>query len=250
MGYSLISKIVGVPTRIVEGDMAQIFPETVEGVSKDASVEEKFIAHMAYSPKRAKGRTRGHRVSKRLEEGRAIKPCGKECHAWGDMIINSTNHISMINSKELVDDAEYLCHAAKITPNPRECSNFFYGFVNEYLKKNPEFRLNFLKNLFLNIHILTRRDIITFVKEYDFNEEYETLVKDDEFKKEIKKTFANVSSAPDYVIYDGNSWGSTKKKYANYKVASDAKLRLKDLLSSFEELKTYKLSEEGIDVKN
>jgi len=77
MSSNLISQITGVPKRIVEGDMAQIFPEEFEGVCKDASVDDKFIAHMAYSPKRAKGRTRGHRVSKRLEEGRAIKPCGR-----------------------------------------------------------------------------------------------------------------------------------------------------------------------------
>jgi len=248
MSSNLISQITGVPKRIVEGDMAQIFPEEFEGVCKDASVDDKFIAHMAYSPKRAKGRTRGHRVSKRLEDGRAIKPCGKECHAWGDMIINSTNHISMINSKELIDDEEYLLHAARITPNPRECLNFFYEYVNEYLKKSPKFRMNFLKALFLNIHILTRRDILVFVDAYDFNEEYETLTKDDEFKKEIKQAFKDVTSAPDYVIYDGKSWGSTKRKYENYQVASDAKLRLKDLLSSFEEIKKFKISEEGISV--
>ena len=164
------------------------------------------------------------------------------------MIIKSTNHISMINSKELVDDEEFLLHAAKITPNPRECSNFFYEFVNEYLKKSPKFRLNFLKSLFLNIHILTRRDIRVFVDAYDFNEEYETLTKDEEFKKEVKQVFKDVTSAPDYVIYDGKSWCSTKRKYDNYKVASDAKLRLKDLLSCFEEIKKIKISEEGISV--
>ena len=81
----------------------------------------------------------------------------------------------MINSKELIDDEEYLLHAARITPNPRECLNFFYEYVNEYLKKSPKFRMNFLKALFLNIHILTRRDILVFVDAYDFNEEYETL---------------------------------------------------------------------------
>lgn len=248
MSSNLISQLTGVSKRIVEGDLAQIFPEEFAGVSKDASVDDRFIAHMAYSPKRAKGRTRGHRVSKRLEEGRAIKPCGKECHAWGDMIIKSTNHISMINSEYLVDDEEYLLHAAKITPNPRECSNFFYEYVNEYLKKSSKFRLNFLKSLFLNIHILTRRDIRVFVDAYDFNEEYETLTKDDEFKKEIKQAFKDVTSAPDYVIYDGKSWGSTKRKYEDYKVASDAKLRLKDLLSCFEEIKKIKISEEGIIV--
>lgn len=246
MGYSLISKIVGVPTRIVEGDMAEIFPEEFEGVSKDASMNERFIAHMAYSPKRAKGRTRGYRVSKRLEEGRAIKPCGKECHAWGDMVINSTNHISMINSKELVNDAEYLYHAAKITPNPRECSNFFYEYVNEYLKKNQKFRLNFLKSLFLNIHILTKRDILTFVKAYGYEEEYITLTHDEEFKLELKQTFADTTCVPDYIIYNGKSWNSTKQKYPNYQMARDARLRLKDLLSSFEENRVYKICDDRI----
>ena len=246
MSSNLISQLTGVPKRIVEGDIAQIYPEEFEGASKNDSVDERFIAHMAYSPKRAKGRTRGNRVIKRLEEGRAIKPCGKECHSWGDMIINSTNHISMKNSKELIDDEEFLLHAARITPNPRECSNFFYEYVNEYLKKNVQFRMNFLKALFLNIHILTRRDILVFVEAYDYQEEYNILTKNKEFKEEVKQTLNNTASAPDYVIYDGKSWSSTKQKYTNYKMASDANLRLNDLLSSFEERLKLSLSDEEI----
>ena len=248
MSSNLISQLTGVPKRIVEGDIAQIYPEEFEGVSKDAPMDERFIAHMAYKPKKAKGRTRGSRVQKRLAEGRAIKPCGKECHTWGDMIIKSTNHISMINSKELIDDEEFLLHAARITPNPRECLNFFYEFVNEYLKKNPKFRLNFLKSLFLNVHILTRRDILVFVRAYNFQEEYEILTKDKEFKKEVKNALKNTASVPEYIVYDGNSWNTTKKKYINYKLATDANLRLKDLLSSFEERLQIKASDDDINV--
>ena len=44
--------------------------------------------------------------------------------------------------------------------------------------------------------------------------------------------------------YDGKSWSSTKKKYSNYKLATDANLRLKDLLSSFEERLVIKASED------
>ena len=245
MSSNLISQLTGVPKRIVEGDIAQIYPEVFEGVSKDAPMDERFIAHMAYKPKKAKGRTRGYRVSRRLLEGRAIKPCGKECHAWGDMIIKSTNHISMINSKELVDDEEFLLHAAKITPNPRECSNFFYEYVNQYLKKSSKFRLNFLKSLFLNVHILTRRDILVFVRAYNFQEEYEILIKDKEFKKEVKNALKNTASAPEYIVYDGNSWDTTKKKYINYKLATDANLRLNDLLSSFEVRLQIKASDDN-----
>ena len=141
-----------------------------------------------------------------------------------------------------------ILHIATITPNPRECYDFFYNYVNEYLKKSPSFRLKFLKALFLNIHILTRRDIITFVEYYGFDEEYQILTRDEEFKNELKKAFADVSSTPDYVRYDGISWGSTRRKYSDYKIASDAKLRLKDLLSSFEEVKRIKISEEEIKI--
>ena len=245
MSSNLISQLTGVPKRIVEGDIAQIYPEVFEGVSKDAPMDERFIAHMAYKPKKAKGRTRGYRVSRRLLEGRAIKPCGKECHAWGDMIIKSTNHISMINSKELVDDEEFLLHAAKITPNPKECSNFFYEYINQYLKKSSKFRLNFLKSLFLNVHILTRRDILVFVRAYNFQEEYEILIKDKEFKKEVKNALKNTASAPEYIVYDGKSWDTTKKKYLNYRIASDANLRLNDLLSSFEVRLQIKASDDN-----
>lgn len=243
MSSNLIRQVTDILKSNSEGDDKKNYPEEFEYVKKEMLLDERFIAHMAYSPKRAKGRSRGRRLSKRLEEGRAIKPCGKECHAWGDLIISSTNHISMINSKDLVDDEEFLIHAARITPNPRECSNFFYDYINEYLKKNPKFRFNFLKSLFLNVHILTRMDILTFVRAYDFHKEYEMIIKDQEFKNEIKQAFRDTASTPDYIVYDGRSWKTTKSKYINYKLACDPNLRLIDLLSSFEERSKIRMSE-------
>ena len=250
MSSSLISKIIGVPAEIIESDMSQLFTKEVDGISKDATTDEKFVAYMSYTFKRSKGKTRGQRVGKRLEEGRAIKPCGNECYTWGDLIISSANHISMINSKILVNDEEYLYHAAKITPNPKECANFFYEYVNEYLKKNPKFRMNFLKALFLNVHVLTRKDILVFVKEYNYEHEYETLIRNEQFRNELLEAFEDVSNAPDYIVYNGKSWETTKGKYSNYELACDAKLRRADLLSSFDENKRYKLSESGLNVED
>ncbi len=249
MSRSLLSQLTGMPERRVKNDLAQICPEEVPGVGKDASVDEKYRVYMSRKSK-GRGRTNKERQDKRIAKGRSTHPkYGLECHSWGDDVIKSQNHCSMMRSKELVDDEEYLCHAARITPNPRECSNFFYEYINEYLKKSKRFRINFLKGLFLNEHVLTRRDIVVFVNEYDFNEEYETLIKDVNFKEEVKQalqTLIDAEEVMDYRNFNGISWESTQMKYP--KIAKDARLRLKDLLSSFEEVKKIKISEEGIAV--
>jgi len=247
---SLISQLTGMPERRVKSDLAQICPKEVPGVGKDASVDEKYNVYMSREAKG--GRTNKGRQNTRIAKGRATYPkYGLECHSWGNDIIKSQNHCSMMRSKELVDDEEFLCHAARITPNPRECSNFFYEYVNEYLKKNKKFRVNFLKGLFLNEHILTRRDIKVFVDAYEFGDEYETITKDVEFKKEVKQVLQALIDAKEvseYRNYDGISWASSINKYPNPELAKDAKLRLKDLLSSFEEIKKIKISEDEISV--
>ena len=246
MSVSLISKLTGVPERRVKGDFAEIFPEEFEGVSKNATKEEKFEAFINYTPTRAKGRTRGKRITNRILKGCAVKPpADLECHKWGDMVIKTANHISMMYCVELMNDMEYLYHAAEITPNPTECSDFFYQFVNEYLNANKAFRLMFLRKLFLNDLLLTKTDILSFVQTYGFETEYQSLIKDETLKQEIKEKFKDTTSVADYVRFDGISWGTTKRKYPNYKLASDANLRLNNLLSCFEGSKVIKIGEQG-----
>lgn len=140
------------------------------------------------SPK-THGRSRMKRFMRKLVEGRGVKPCGKECYAWGNAIIASGNHKSMFYSKILTNDRYYLVQAARITPSPMECSNFFYYYINEHLKANAQFRLEFLKALFLNDNILTRPEIEWFVNQFGFEAEYELIKLDLDFKAHVQEVF-------------------------------------------------------------
>ena len=82
--------------------------------------------HISYAKGEADKEKRQRRI--RFYEKNGLVKLDFESRIYGTeytVLYLSANNGDLINSKELVDDAEYLYHAAKITPNPRECSNFF-----------------------------------------------------------------------------------------------------------------------------
>ncbi len=144
----------------------------------DWNSDGRWLAYMNNETDESHRKSRMSRMNERLDHDCAVKPCGRECHDWGFKIIIRANHASMKNSKELVNDKEFLYRAAKITPAPNKCESFFYEYVNKYLKRNKEFRIQFLRSLFLNENVLTRNEIEWFVTTYGFEKEYEVLRQD------------------------------------------------------------------------
>ena len=89
------------------------------------------------------------RLFLRLVWGRSVKPCGRECREYGYLIANEfSNHTSFKNFPTLMDDEEFLLEIAKTSRNPATCSIYFYDYINPYLKKDKEFRLAFLKQIY------------------------------------------------------------------------------------------------------
>lgn len=171
-------------------------------------LDEEWIEHISYEKDVARGRTRKKRLMQRLIDGRAINPCGKECHEWGLCIVSTHDHRSMKNSKELIDDKEFLLKAMKVTPSPIECTHFFYDYVNPYLKKDKKFRMKLLKTMFLNDHILGQADIEWFVEKYHYEVEYDTLRIDESFKQYLIQTFEPKLEIPESL----NHWDNIDEK--------------------------------------
>lgn len=242
---NLLRKLTNLTYREAMAEMSAIISEKPIILDDDATPDDIFEAHISYAPSKAHGRTREYRINKRLEEGRAIKPCGRECHAWGDVIIRTTNHTSMVNSKELVNDMEYLIHAAEIAPNPGRCTNYFYIYVNKFLKRNSEFKLNFLKALYKNVNVLTRSSIEYFVQTFGFEEENEILTNDEEFKKELIEHFKDIYE-PEIAFIDEKQLTRHEKN----KIAKEASLRLQDLLTIFDKNIEEEINEDEIDIRD
>lgn len=167
------------------------------------------------------------RILARIINGRKIKPCGKECREQGYLIAQIWHHSSFENFPELMDDEEFILSAAEITPNPVECGNYFYMYINDYLKAKPDFRLNFLKQVYLNLNVNSLEDINLIVQELNLTKENKIILNDLEFKHIIEKKFNNVLKKLELKYHCS---GSNKKELHKYKVtANDIKIQLENI---------------------
>lgn len=203
--------------------------------------------------KRGKNRTRGKRMNWRLNHDHIIKP-GKidpMSYKLGFKIIDNMDHKSFgyKDYEGIMDDMEFLYLAARRTASPQDCPHFFYEYVNQYLKKNEKFRLEFLKNLYLNEHVLTKEDIIWFVETYGFEKENEIIIHDAEFKKEVEKTFLDEKDVGIFIERHDNVYNRTKgsrrlQSYTDFN--NEYQVRVNSLLRCFEKQTKVKMNEDTL----
>lgn len=182
------------------------------------------------------------RLFSRLINGRTIKPCGKECHEQGYLIAQNWHHGSFVNFTELMNDEEFILSAAEITPNPVECGNYFYMYVNPYLKAKESFRLKFLKQVYLNLNVYKLEDINLIVEELNLQNENEIILNDLEFKKLIEKKFEKALKNMELKY---NCSGTDKKELHKYKVkANELKVLLDNIKNGLTEIvNSFKVGE-------
>lgn len=178
------------------------------------------------------------RLLKRLVNGRKVKPCGRECAEYGYLIAKEFNHASFENFTELMNDKEFVLSIASITPNPVEVDNYYYQYINEYIKKDALFRLQFLKAIYLNENVYKLDDINTIVTMCGLRKENKIILADEEFMEEFKQRI-EASNYQDKLEYKCS--GLDDKELHDYKVkANDLKVLfenmkqgLKEILKSF-----------------
>lgn len=133
-----------------------------------------------------------NRLLTRLAKGRRVKPCGRSCWEYGLIIAKSYNHGSFVNFPNLMDDKEFLIEAAKVTPKPTTIDNYFYMYINPYLKKDKNFKLEFLKAVYLNEQVYEWSVIKDVVEFCDLQYENEILLRDQKFKNEVEAKLINM----------------------------------------------------------
>lgn len=189
------------------------------------------------------------RLTKRLLKGRTVKPCGKECWEYGMMIAKGFNHSSFVNFKELMDDKDFLIAIASITPNPTECVNYFYLYINPYLKKDENFRYEFLKAIYSNDNVYKLEDIKLIVDFCGLEKENKKIKDDESVRLMLEDRLFQLDNG----YYSNNKnidFGMTKEELTSatnedFKDVKDSvRMGLKDILSTF---KTEIKTEETLD---
>lgn len=182
------------------------------------------------------------RLFSRLINGRKIKPCGRECYEQGFLIAQNWHHGSFENFKELMNDEDFILSAAEITPNPVECGNYFYMYVNQHLKAKESFRLKFLKQVYLNLNVYKLEDINLIVKELELTKENEIILNDLEFKKLIEKKFEKTLKKLELEYHCS---GRDKKELHIYKIkANELKVLLENIKNGITEIvNSFKVGE-------
>lgn len=178
------------------------------------------------------------RLVLRLAHGRKIKPCGRECREYGYLIASTNDHKSFENFPELMNDKEFIIEIARLSPNPVECENYFYNFVNPHLKRDCGFRLEVLKAIYLNDNVYKLEDINAIVQAFGFEKENETILADINFKRAIEKRLEDIDYR-DRIQYSCS--GEDEKELHEYKVnanemkilCENMKIGLKGILETF-----------------
>lgn len=179
------------------------------------------------------------RLLNRILSGRRVKPCGMECEEFGLKIAKGFNHSSFENFSELMNDEDFLLEIAKITPNPKDCENYFYQYLNAYITKKSEFRLAFLKQIYLNDNVYKLEDVNWVVEKFNLNKENNQILSSIYFKKRIEKRLEAINYQ-DRVEFACS--GIDKKELREYKkkenemkiLCENMKAGLKEILSTFD----------------
>lgn len=198
------------------------------------------------------GRLGDKRLVNRILDGRKVKPCGRECREFGLLIAQNLNHGSFQNFTELMNDEEFILEIARMTPNPTECDNYFYQYVNPYLRSNQEFRLKFLKAVYLNDSVYKLADIKLIVEWCGLEEENEMLLQDVSFKRELEHRLEELDNQE---CLEYHCSGEDEKELHDYKVNNNEhkvmrenmKKGLNEIISTFVKTENNKQVEEPKD---
>ena len=193
---------------------------------------ENFIRHLATYGEES--------LLLKIVKGVRLKPRGMECTEFGLVIAESNNHSSFENFHELMGDTEFVLTAARLTPNPAECKNYFYMYVDSHMKKRADFKLKFLKEVYLNDSVYKLEHIDYVVESCDLKKENEIILHDKEFKALIIKRLNDICFEEEREEYHCS--GEDKKELHDYKVkANDVKIYCENLRNGLMEIiKSFK----------
>lgn len=174
------------------------------------------------------------RLKNRIIAGRSVMPCDRECREYGFDIGSTTKHTSFENFKQLMNDSDFIIELAKLTPNPKKCENYFYQYVNPYLKSNKNFRLEFLKSVYLNDDVYNIESINYVVELCSLEKENEKLLNSADFANVLKQRLEELSTPPMLAF---NLDGKDRKAMRSHKIKqNEARVRWENQKKGIEEI--------------
>ena len=185
------------------------------------------------------------RVRKAITAGRAIKCKSKSGKDLGLLIASMSDHTSFVNFPELMDDADFILEAAKISPNPLEVNNYFVQYINEILICNGAFRIELLRAIYANPNVYNYDDISSILTKLDLVEENNVLLKDVAFKAMIEEKLAESQNLPKFegeIRDNENAKLYRKARQASIEISHKQKDNLERLL---EDVNKKNKKEEG-----
>ena len=132
------------------------------------------------------------RIMPRIYNGTAIKPCNYDEKKLGRKIISQQYHISFKNFPNLMNDEAFVLELARTSLNPLDCFDYFYEFVDSYLKRKSSFRYAFVCALFLNDDIYKVNDLVKIVDCLGLEKEYQKAKTDSSLKQQVKDRIAKL----------------------------------------------------------
>ncbi len=93
------------------------------------------------------------KLIEKLNSGRVASIGNEERESDARLIAETNNHQSFINYPYFMNNRQFLLEIVKTTPRPRFCKNYFYQYINKYLKKDKCFNYEFLTEVLENFGI-------------------------------------------------------------------------------------------------
>ena len=181
------------------------------------------------------------RVFLRLVRKMAVKPCGEEKRLKGELIANQfNNHKSFKNFPNLMNDEEFILNIAKTSINPATCEIYFYDYVNPYLKARDDFRLKFLKAIYMNKNVYTLEDLNTIIEYCGFEKENEIILSDLNSRRKLEN---RLNKLDEEMQLEYHCSGDDEKELRRYKIkANEMKVLCDNMKKGLTEiLNTFKV---------
>ena len=166
-----------------------------------------------------------------------------------DVITNEIFYeLEMLNDYQKNQTKNYLTYYRNINRETfiKRIPIYFYDYINPYLKRNKEFRLKFLKAVYLNENVYTLEDVQTVVEYLEMQKENKILLADLEFRKLFERRLEDLDYR-EHLEYHCS--GDDEKELHDFKVeANEMKILFENMRKGLTEiLNTFTVGEKKQD---
>ena len=178
------------------------------------------------------------RIIHRILSGRAVNMPTVECENLGMDIAQTTNHSSFKNYPGLMDNRDFILRIAAITPNPLECEDYFYQYINHYILNSPHFQTDFMRQIYRNENVYKLADFIAIAQLIGAEKQNEKLLRDPTMLQLIQARLQVLKEQGFKLPYHCS--GADRKELREYKIKqNENKVAYENKVRALKELSEY-----------